>query len=318
MISGATVVVLLPDWRIKLWDLSSGREICTLPPHRDFPNRDFVWDRQVPIALSPDGRILATCRGEHISLWSIESGERLHGLGGRLYWVIMACAFSPDGKRLAAGLEPYPELYDQPELRETVDLWDVTSGQRIRALDGDIGEVHPPHVRAVAFSPDGLILAAGGLSGSIKLFEVATGTELRRLGPAQMIKTLAFSPDGRTLATEGGVLWDLSSYRTPRPKRNAEPPKSAPKSDPTAALAFSPDGQLIASGWADGSIALCDRWSGRELRRLTAHKAPVGSIVFLPDGRTLASEAGDNTVRLWDVASGKDMITFDALGQLLE
>jgi WD40 repeat protein len=303
----------LPDWRIKLWDLSSGREICTLPHRRDFPNHDFTWDRQVPIALSPDGRILATRRAEHISLWSIPRGERLHRLNGRSYWVIMACVFSLDGKLLATGLEPYPELYDQPELRETVDLWDVTSGQRIRALEGDIGDIHPPHVRAVAFSPDGLILASGGLSGSIKLFDVATGAELRRLGPARMTETIAFSPDGRTLATEGGTLWDLGSYRTPRPNRNAEPHPS----DPTTALAFSPDGQRIASGWTDGSIALCDRWSGTELRRLTAHKAPVESIAFLPDGRTLASESEDNTVRLWDAASGNNVITFDGLGQLL-
>src|SRR5580698_9298723 len=308
MISRTTVIVLLPDWRIKLWDLVSQREILTLPLHRDFPDRDFTWDRQLPMALSPDGRVLATRRGEHINLWSIENGNRLHWLAGRSYWVIAACVFSPDGTMLAAGLEPYPELYDQAELRETVDLWDVASGQRVRSFQGDAGEVHPPHVRAVSFSPDGFILASGGLSGSIKLFDVATAAELRRLEPAPMIETLTFSPDGSALAIQGGSLWDLGSYRTPHRKRNAAPHSS----DPTAALAFSADGQLIASGWADGSIALCDRWSGKELIRLNGHKAAVESIAFLPDGRTLASEFEDGTVRLWDVMSGTEMSAFDA------
>ena len=72
-------------------------------------------------------------------------------------------------------------------------------------------------------------------------------------------------------------------------------------------IAVSPDGRSLASGSEDKTIHLWDLTTGKELRRLQGHTAPVWSVAFAPDGRSLASGSDDKTIRLWDLASGKEL-----------
>lgn len=113
--------------------------------------------------------------------------------------------------------------------------------------------------------------------------------------------TLAFSPDGRTLASgsRGNVeLWDVKSGEKVRTLKRAEPQYGVWG----CAIAFSPDGKTLASGFGNGAVILWNVGSGEELRTLGGHTGIVNTLAFSTDGRVLASGSEDHTVRLWGLS----------------
>jgi WD40 repeat protein/uncharacterized caspase-like protein len=161
-------------------------------------------------------------------------------------------------------------------------------------------------VNSVAFSPDGRTIVSGGLDNAVKLWNVATGRELRTLtGHKESVRAVAFSPDGAVVASASWdktvKLWDAANGRELRTLTG--------HSQWVHAVAFSPDGRTLASASADNTVKLWDAASGRALRTLTGHKISVYAVAFSPDGRTLVSGGGDKTLQLWDVASGRALRT---------
>ena len=159
-------------------------------------------------------------------------------------------------------------------------------------------------VLSVAFAADGNTLASGSEDKTIRLWDVRSGKELRRLeGHTGSVTSVAFAPDGRTLVTgsEDNTirLWDVATGKELR--------RLEGHTDSVSSVAFAPDGHTVASGSNDKTIRLWDVVSGQDRKPLEGHTDRVRSVVFAPDGRTLASGSDDKTIRLWDVASGTQL-----------
>jgi predicted NACHT family NTPase len=162
---------------------------------------------------------------------------------------------------------------------------------------------HAGLVRSVAFSPDGTTLASGSDDKKVRLWDAATGKEIRTLTHTDSVRSVVFSPDGTTLASGSEDkkvrLWDAATGNEIRALTG--------HTKQVYSVAFSPDGATLASGSCDRTVRLWDAATGNEIRTLTGHTDLVRSVAFSPDGTTLASGSDDKKVRLWDAATGKEI-----------
>ncbi len=276
-----------PDWlgAIRAFDLASGRSLFTI--------KDLTWADAV--AFSPDGRTLVTKYYHILSVRDSATGTELRTINlpqsdprTITNWLV----FTPDGKTIAAASK-----------EKVVHLIDFASGKSIRDFQ------HNNLIFAVAISPDGKLMAAGGSESEnggyfARLWEIDTGKELRRFmtGPSG-IRALAFSPDGKTVAGGGDDarlrLWDVETGK----ERRAFPSDG----DRIRSVAFAPDGTIVAA--AGDSLRLYDPASGNERLRI-GRKA--SHLHFTDEGKTLTA-AVDGAIYRWDAATGKPL-TPDSAG----
>jgi len=262
------------------------------PPEGALACRTLTLPRQAllgPSALSSDRKFLVGLLPDKqlVGVWTLADGHEVRSFRGA--GPADSClALSPDGKAVAAGT-----------LGGKVVLWDLATGKERHAWR------HPdqPLAKALAFAPDGRALAAGlGPGGPVRVWDTASGKEVYRLeGFVDVVSSLVFSPDGKTLAAvapeaqaEYARLWDAGGKEVRLFRERV------------SGVAFSPDGEVLATADGTGSVNLWPVAPGHAARLLRSNGVLARHLVFSPDGRMLASWSDvGSPLCLWEVASGQ-------------
>jgi WD40 repeat protein len=294
------------------------------------------------VTASPDGKTVAASGEGGIGLWDVQTGQHIGSLSMANIGLIISMDFSPDGKALASG-DAYGKivLWDvetrqasailptsQLEIRsvayspdgkklassgrdKTILLWNLANGS------GNLLYSLSDHARSfgLTFSPDGDILFSHREYGTIIIWDVSTAPETSLKTNRSIARlfnshtgiisnsNVAFSPDGKTLASrgEGGIrLWNVSTGQP------IGQPLSGMQNRAVNSVAFSPDGKTVAAS-GEGTLILWDAATGRPIGQpMDTHTSQQMIIAFSPQGKLLvASDSADGTVFLWDVSGGQ-------------
>jgi WD40 repeat protein/serine/threonine protein kinase len=284
---------------LSVWDLRTRQQVIQLAED----------EARVEVAFSPTEPLLA-----FTGVIDFASGERqvtlhLYNMVTRqmmddipLDALCKGLAFSKDGKTLVTSTaRPSPDNR-LTSSRGTITLWHMPDGTQLTAYPTEQG-VMGPATAAFAATPD-LSLAAYGLQQKrIRVLDLRDGKELWPpvVASTQYIIALAFSPDGKTLASAAGFdddnirLWDVASGR--------EIGRLEGHGAFICSLVFWPDGKTLASSSQDQTIRIWDVASRTCLDVLRGHRLEVFRLALLADGKTLVSGCKDGTVCVWDTST---------------
>ncbi len=276
---GRRMAIAREQGKTEIWELIFAEVPQLLPGHAERINA---------VAVSRDGKLLASGSDDRIvKVWDLASDQPTRDLRGHQARV-NSVAFSPHLPLLATASDD-----------RTVRIWDLESGHLERTRAG-----HSNNVNAVAWSPDGESIASASTGGEAWIWD-AHSDELRLkldLPEEESVLDIAFSPDGKLLATAGGVaeekagiarIWDSSSGR--------ERARLTGHANLVTAVAFSPDGELLATGSDDKTVRIWTTRAAKLQQIFTDHSGTVTGVVFAPNGSGLATCDVNGTVILWNL-----------------
>ena len=270
------------DNRAIIWDVTTGRRLIVLEGHRG-PVNALVF-------LSDGERILTGSADGTAALWNVRTGKRLQHFD--VHGTVRALALEPDESVfMTAGWD------DGGRVR----LWELETGHQVTVLEAPSTN---NTLESLDYDPKAQLLAVGSRADGVIVWDAKTYDSVARLTtPGEWVTAMAFSPDGRTLATggsSGGIgshgttditLWDTSTWTITTTLRG--------HTARVMSLVFHPDGHRLVSGSADGTVRLWDLAHGKEVLTLRSHTGGVTSVAFSPDGRALATGSYDKTAMLW-------------------
>jgi WD40 repeat protein len=220
-----------------------------------------------------------------LRVWDVASRRQIttYKTAAKGLWAV---AYRPGGAHLAV-LGP----------GHVIEVLDAATGQRVATADAGARLEYWAYRRALAYSPDGRLLAGPYEGNQVGLWDADTCRLVGTLtGHQGTVLSVAFSADGRRLVSAGDdsliCVWDVESKDCLLTLRG--------HADEVFAAVFHPTESRIASGGRDRLVRLWDADTGEELVRLPGHSDYVFSLAFSPDGKTLVSSSGDSTLRLWD------------------
>jgi len=249
---------------------------------------------RLAVAFSPDGRRLAACGIDSLTVWSLDQGS-LTPLLMDFQGAHRCLAIAPDGQTLAIGDD-----------HGTIRILDMTSGELMHRLDA-----HNDVVRSVMFSPDGQRLVSAGQDRLVMLWSTVTGKAIRNLSPDgfSAVQHAVFSPDGRWIAV-GDVSGAPEDVRILDAQQGALVSRLSGMKEGILAMAFAPEGRRIAAAGGDRTIRVWDLKTRSQIHLLDEHVAVVRSLAFSPDGTRIAFAGPGQTVSLWDLNRPK-LVTVD-------
>lgn len=295
------------DRLIKIWNAATGIQTKNLTGNASWVHA---------ASFAPSGlQAVSASEDRRVRLWDVVNGKRIDSF--RFRWtidspeekeryeylksIVKTAVFSRDGNSILSRAEGE---------KGAIIIWNAMDGKVKKFFLDEKFLLGKP---AVQFSPDEKLIISGGGDKLVKIWDVATGKELKRLaGHEDDISAVSFSPDGRYALSAGGRswskkdctirLWDVSTGKEIR--------KFEGHTEAIFSAAFSPDGKQIVSGGLDRTIRLWDVASGREIKLFTGHEGTISSVVFSKNGKMILSACGDYSIRLWDIATGKEIRKF--------
>ena len=251
-------------------------------------DKHWVWS----VSVSPDGNSLVTGGGENtLKIWDITTGKEITELSKAHTGSINFVQFSSDGKHIVSG-----------DSTGEIKIWDATNvSEPITSMRHGSS-----WIRSANFSPDdSQIVSISESSNEIKIWNVATGSEINTFGEnPDMMYCTAFNPDGTQIVSgdETGIIMIRDANNGSEiMKLNAE--------SMVLDVSFNSDGTLLASGSGDCMIKIWDVTIGSLVTTLRGHEGIIRSIEFSPDDKYLISGADDCKVKLWNVATGDEIMT---------
>jgi WD40 repeat protein len=288
---GHRIVTGLQDGTLRQWDPATGKPV----------GAPMIGHTQAVtgIAYTADGQIIASASLDGtVRLWNAETGAALTPNPVHVE-PLYGVAVGPDGKILTGGAN------------DGIGEWD-TRGQLIGAHR--VFDDHTAQIIAVAFDRSFDLFAAGatGGNGGIAVYDTSSfklhAPIIQVLGPGSLpagVSSIAFSPDGHTIAA-GGFTLQLFNADTGTLVRTIQLGSS--REATVDSVAFSPDGHRIATGRSDGALQLWDADTGAQIgQAMIGHTSRVTGLVFSPDGRQIATANLDGTLRLWNATVGQPM-----------
>ena len=310
---------------VQLWDVNSGRKKQKITANNIYNFVLGIDDKTIiseSVISNNESKIqvLDVSTGEHIDGFTVNNVDRRHSStsfdDGTSIVLHTKSVFTPNGESVAI------------QTNEGIEIWDVQNKKQVNTFNDN--NAKNSRVSIYALAPDGKTLGVGTDRG-VKLWDTQTGKHITLKTSANWgnrildtvglhrnrIYTLAFSPDGKSMAAGGGdktvYVWKIPEIR-PNAILKHDHPNTILKHDHVVSkLTFSRDGKLLASGDTSGKIYLWELKTGQRITTYNGHGVFISGLTFASDGKTLASVCGGDsylgynagTIVLWDVPSIK-------------